>query len=316
MARILYTCPDNPSPSGGVRVLYRHVEILKKAGFDAWVVHDQQGFRPTWFRSDVPLLYAQGGLALDPADWVVIPEAHSAALEGLRDVGCRKAVFCQGHFLVFNTLTPQGAWSDYGVSEVLVTSIAIRDFVKRIFRVDPVLIPLSLELSEFRPGNGPAHAQVACMPRKGSHHLRMIQGMLHHMAPELRDVPWAAIEGLPEQEVAAVLRDSAFFLCTGYREGFGLPPLEAMACGAMPVGFRAGGGAEYATSENGFWVGDEDTIALADKLIELLRAYRHDPTDPRWRRTRQAGFATAARYTRAAEAQRLIEFWSARARSA
>jgi glycosyltransferase involved in cell wall biosynthesis len=310
MARVLYISHDNPRPSGGVRTLYRHVEILRKAGFDASVVQHQQGFRMAWFQSDAPVLYAEGGLALESADWVVIPEDHGAALEGFRNVGCSKAIFCQGHYHVFEFIPAGSSWTAYGVTQVLASSGPIRDFVRTVFGIEPAYVPLSLDLDLFRPAENPPELQLAFMPRKGAHHVRSIQGILHHRAPDLREIPWIAIDGRNEAEVAAILGRSAFFLSTGLREGFGLPPLEAMACGAMVVGFRAGGGSEYATQENGFWVADEDTFALADKLIEVLRAYRDANSSPLWASLRSAGYATAARYTRAAEAQRVVAFWS------
>jgi glycosyltransferase involved in cell wall biosynthesis len=79
------------------------------------------------------------------------------------------------------------------------------------------------------------------------------------------------------------------------------------------VGFRAGGGAEYARQDNGFWVADEDTLSLADKLMELLHAYQEGNAESLWRSVRAAGLGTATRYTREAEAERLIEFWSGQA---
>jgi hypothetical protein len=316
MARILYLSHDNPRPSGGVRTLYRHVEILRNAGFDAYVVQHQNGFRASWFRSDAPVLYAEGGLAFGPEDWAVIPEDHSQALEGLRNVDCRKAIFCQGHYQIFESIAPTSSWADYGATAVLASSIPIRDFVRGVFGLEPAYIPLSLDLDLFRPGTGRRELQVAFMPRKGAHHLRMVQALIHHRAPELGDIPWVAIDGYGETEVAATLGRSAFFLATGSREGFGLPPLEAMACGALVVGFRAGGGAEYARPDNGFWVADEDTLALADRLIELLRAYRGGQMEARWASVRDAGQRSAARYTRDAEAKRVIEFWAAQAPAA
>jgi hypothetical protein len=315
MARILYVSHDNPRPSGGIRTLYRHVELLSQAGFDASIVHFEHGFRVSWFPASVSVLYAAGGLQIQPEDWVVIPEDHGGALEGFRMVGCRKAVFCQGHYQIFHPMTPQGSWTDYGVSEIIVSSIPIRDFVRRMFAADPTCIPLSLDLAlfQFDPENRARQLQIAFMPRKGSQHLRFIQGILHHTAPELRDVAWVPIENRSEREVAQLLRESAFFLATGYQEGFGLPPLEAMACGTIVAGFRAGGGAEYATSDNGFWVADEDSIALADTLTELLRSYRRNPVDPRWSKVRSAGRTAAERYSQAAERDALLAFWSERA---
>lgn len=44
MARILYFCFASPQPTGGDKVIYRHVALLNQLGFKAWVVHPQTGF--------------------------------------------------------------------------------------------------------------------------------------------------------------------------------------------------------------------------------------------------------------------------------
>lgn len=314
MARILYLCHDNPNPSGGIRTLYRHVEILNSGGFDAYIVHYQTGFQPRWFQSAAPVIYADGGMGFNPDDWVVVPEDYCGALEGIRNVGCRKAVFCQGHYQIFQCLAPEASWRDYGISAVIASSIPICDFVRSVFGIEPAYIPLSLDHDLFSPGTDRERPlQVAFMPRKGAHHLRMARAIVHHLAPDLRDVPWVPIDALNESEVAATLRGAAFFLATGYREGFGLPPLEAMACGAMAIGFRAGGGTEYARDDNGFWVPDEDTFALAREMIRVFRAYRNPESGRLFDSVRAAGRATAASYNRAIETKRVIEFWSANA---
>lgn len=312
MARVLYICHDNPRPSGGIRVLYRHVEALRNGGIDAYVVHFSPEFRPAWFDSEAPVVYASAGLALSPADWVVIPEDHRQALAGLRGVACRKAILCQGHYLVFDGIEPGECWKDYGVSEVLVTSRPIADFVRQTFAVSPTFVPLSIDHAIFRPPAEPSarKLQVAYMPRKGPRHIRMAQGILRQRAPQLASIPWVAIDNLHESQVAALFRESAFFLATGYQEGFGLPPVEAMACGALVIGYQAGGGADYATDQNGLWVADEDTLGLADTLIEALGSYAHDPRAPRWEVMRRAGLATASRYIASAEREALLRFWT------
>ena len=39
---IYFFCPDIPHPMGGVRMLYRHVDILNANGCDASIVHASQ----------------------------------------------------------------------------------------------------------------------------------------------------------------------------------------------------------------------------------------------------------------------------------
>jgi glycosyltransferase involved in cell wall biosynthesis len=312
MSRILYLAHDIVAPAGGIRVLYRHAEILRRAGFDAYVVHRRPGIRVEWFSSSASVIYATGRFAVAPDDWVVIPEDHGDVLHAFAEFSGNKVLFCQNHWLIFNGIAPEQSWTQFGIREVLVSSGPIRDFVRRVMRVEPTLIPLSIDHSLFFDVSGTRPPTIAVMPRKGSHHMALIRGTVLHLAPELRDVPWLEIQDVSEEEVARILRRSSFFLSTGYREGFGLPPLEAMACGSLVVGFAAGGGADYATADNGFWVADEDAVGLAESLTELLLAYRRNPDDALWHNVRVAGQSTAARYSPQREADALIGFWSKR----
>lgn len=312
MARILYFCHDNPVPSGGVRVLYRHVEILNRFGFKAFVVHGRPGFRPLWFQSGAPRLYAGQSLGLGPGDWAVIPEDHPAAMEALKDAPCHKAVFCQNHYYVFEVLGPGQTWADYGVSEVLASSQAIEQFVARVFGLRPHLVPVAVDGGLFRPDEAARRVRVAYMPRKGAANIRMARGVFGQAAPHLAHIPWVALEGLNERQTARALAASGVFLATGRREGFGLPPVEAMSAGAIVVGFAGGGGREYADSRNGFWVPDEDPLELAETLIRVLELMSAQPDSGVFTAMREAGHATARRYAPDVMAERLLGFWSAR----
>ena len=49
---IYYRCPDKDYPVGGIRVIYRHVDLLNRNGFDAAVLHRLHPFRCTWFENE------------------------------------------------------------------------------------------------------------------------------------------------------------------------------------------------------------------------------------------------------------------------
>ena len=61
------------------------------------------------------------------------------------------------------------------------------------------------------------------------------------------------------------------FVCSSLSEGFGLPALEAMACGCPVVTTDTGGCREYAANNyNSLIVPIKDSKALADAIIEIL----------------------------------------------
>jgi glycosyltransferase involved in cell wall biosynthesis len=115
---------------------------------------------------------------------------------------------------------------------------------------------------------------------------------------------------MTEAEVARTLRGSRFFLSTSVQEGFGLPPLEAMGCGCLVIGFTGGGGDEFASTENGFWVEDQNTQALADEVERVLSLYRQNPDHPRWKEKQKAAEKSAGLYSFKNQKQALLETWN------
>ncbi len=97
----------------------------------------------------------------------------------------------------------------------------------------------------------------------------------------------------PQDELRRLYGRCDVWLCGSRREGFHLPMLEAMACGCPVVSTRIGGAADVVEDGvNGFLVKVEDSKALADRLVEILRL-----SDAKWRGMSEAALRTARRYT-------------------
>jgi glycosyltransferase involved in cell wall biosynthesis len=89
-------------------------------------------------------------------------------------------------------------------------------------------------------------------------------------------------------------------------EGLGLPPLEAMAAGALVCGFDGQGGQEYATPDNGFWVADGDLEGFAHAVAKALDL----PAEDAQMRVLN-GQATVSRFTESRFEQELELAWRA-----
>ena len=101
MTRIFILCPDWPEPSGGVKKLYRHAEVLNLHGISAAIVHQNPGFRPGWFQSPAPITY-DGEIDPGPSDFILVPEvAASQVMKMGKWRGVPKLIFNQGAYQTF-----------------------------------------------------------------------------------------------------------------------------------------------------------------------------------------------------------------------
>lgn len=98
----------------------------------------------------------------------------------------------------------------------------------------------------------------------------------------------------PHREVLRIMSGHRYLLALSAVEGFGLPPLEAMSCGAAAVGFHGGGGSSYYRAgwrRNALVCGYPDFRRLADLFARLLS------DDALARKLARRGRRTAADYT-------------------
>ena len=107
---------------------------------------------------------------------------------------------------------------------------------------------------------------------------------------------------VPDEAVPAILRHATAAAYTAIEEGFGLPALEALACGT-PLVTTAGTSMEEVAKDAALLVQPGDARGLAGALDMLVREDEGLAT----RRTR--GLAVAARHTWAASAEGHIEVY-------
>jgi len=103
----------------------------------------------------------------------------------------------------------------------------------------------------------------------------------------------AALVSAPtDLQLATLLRQATVFVFPSFFEGFGLPPLEAMACGVPVVTTACGGVSDFARDgENCLMTAPGNVDELAQAILRLLR----DP--PLRARLSAAGIETARPWT-------------------
>jgi glycosyltransferase involved in cell wall biosynthesis len=278
--RILFVAPDHDEPSGGIRGIYATVDHLNAAGIPSAVVHEQYGFRCTWFTSDTRVVWAEDVNAVPGRDLLVLPEVYGPRIAHIGP-GIAKAVFNRNTYNTFAgyPLVPEpGRPTAYEHPDVIAAVCVSDDNVEYLryafprLQVHRTINPVDPAL--FHPE--PKQPLLTFMPRKNA---RDAQQVLHLLAARgaLQGVEVVPLHGMTQEGVAAAQRRALAFLSFGHPEGWGRPPAEAMACGTVVVGYHGMGGREYLHADHAFPIVPGDVVGFARAVEHVLHLWRTDP---------------------------------------
>ena len=274
-------CPDWDRASGGVRKEYRAVDVLNDAGLTAAIVHKRPGFSCTWFEHDTRIVTA-ADVRVGPHDVIVVPEIYWPTIREL-PAGIRQVIFNQNAYLTLDSLATgsSAAASAYvrnpDLSSVVVVSEENAELLRYVFPDIPVeRVRHGLDPAVHFPSAGPFARKIAYMPRRRRDEARQVLEILA-LRGALDGWEVVAIEGRSETEVAETLRECRIFLSFSEREGFGLPPCEALACGCLVVGFDGFAGREFFRPPFAHAVPDGDVVAFARAAEALMRWTEDEP---------------------------------------
>ena len=301
---IYYLCPDITIPSGGVRRIYRHVEILARHGFTTAVLHQSRNFQPGWFSSNVPVRDTEHLRYLRDKDILVLPEVCYQAITQ-QDVGYRRVVIALSWAYIYYGLAPGQKYQTFGITDVICGCEYIREFIAATMGLSGRVIRAGIETDRFCPAAEKA-LQIACMPRKNKGYLHNIECAFRSQFPQFDHVPFIRLEGVDHDQVAARLAESALFLSTGFPEGIARPVLEAMASECLVVGFHGRGGLEYMRHrDNCYVVPDADVLGASKALAEAIIEFQS-----RSRAMQGSARATALLYSNEREEEDVLTFWA------
>jgi hypothetical protein len=271
---VYYLCAGFDHPTGGNRTIYRHVDELNSAGIPAVVVHHESGFACSWFEHNTPVMGAEG-VSLTPHDILVVPEFYGAGLDKL-PTGPRIVIFNQNAYQTFVGIRSEGPGTPYrdvpGIEAILVVSHDNADYLRYAFpKLRVKRVRNVVDGNVFYPSAVPAGRRVAVMPRRRAADRAQVMHLLRARGC-LDSWEFVTIDGLSERETAEALRSCAIFLSFSEREGFGMPPAEAMACGCYVIGFTGLGGREFFDPATSIPVEEGNILAFAKATERALLA--------------------------------------------
>ena len=122
---IYYFCPETALLSSGIRLLYRHVEILCSHQFPAAILHQTKDFR----RADLATVPVAAPDAIVEGDIVVVPEGLSGYMELLYGLPIRCFAIALNWHYIYRNLKPYHDFRSFGIECVLTNSPFIEKMV-------------------------------------------------------------------------------------------------------------------------------------------------------------------------------------------
>jgi glycosyltransferase involved in cell wall biosynthesis len=237
--------PPLKRPSGGVAVLTQLARTLVAQGRDAILTCPESGHVPR----DLPTApFDANGDFLRAGDVLVVPEGWPGIIPTGMSRKARVLVYVQNWSFMQGVLPEGVAWNRLPV-EHLAVSGPVAWFLENVLGLTVLgVVPAVVDPVFFgRRGERGKGMRVAWMPRKNKGLARQVQRIASELLERaaLPPATFVPIQGLPLEGVAEILAGCQVFQCSGFPEGFALPPLEAMACGCVPTGFSGIGGFEY-----------------------------------------------------------------------
>jgi hypothetical protein len=268
--RILLRTDDNHK-IGGVRQIYRHIDVLNANGFDAAVIHPTKGFRCSWFENSTRTIGFEE-LNLTEDDYLVLPELDQDVPSFPGSDKCKVVVLAQnpfGFLRGFGGIRQLFEFYQKRVSGVICVSEHSRKHLQALLpHLKVHRIKYSFDKPPFGQGNTKQKV-ITFMPRRRGQDMDTILFILEKTGC-LAGWKIVPIIDVPESRVADIMRTASVFMAGGQMEGFGMPAAEAMACGCCVVGWHGYGAEEAFNPEFSRAVPDGDVFAYIEALREIL----------------------------------------------
>jgi len=244
---IYYYLPQIGAISGGIKQIYRHIEILNSTGYNAKIFYGMLDRNNLWFDNGCPK--ENNLLAILSDDYIALPEISLQCVNKFLTRTKNIIIFNQNCYYTFvstqyNLDKFKPIIYDFDIIKAfIVVSEDSRNYLNTCFPNNYI----------YRVFNGindklfyPQHKEniITFMPRKNNNHINQIINIISRNEI-LKGWKLIAVDNMTQSQVADIFNSSKIFLSTGCPEGCPLPPLEAIFSGNVVVGYTGVGGKEY-----------------------------------------------------------------------
>jgi glycosyltransferase involved in cell wall biosynthesis len=303
---IVYLVTDTGYLAGGMRVIFEHVNRLSALGHKVEVWQREKGAQP-YFKSDVPVKHIDAQ-DLSTPDILVLTDLifMDNALTAKRKRGTTYFLM-QHDFEWLAEATGEGKYGSWfaqhensyrsGNVRILVVSSWLQSTMRTRHNIETYLVrngvdtsifypkepyikqpkPLALLIYDPQAWKGFEETVNALLSLKELDIKVAMVGRSYPLTP-YNDGQYYGFSFpslffcRPNQgELASIYSSASLFISASWKEGFGLPGLEAMACGVPLLTTDSGGPSDYAiANETAIVVPAQDINAMQDGIRKLL----------------------------------------------
>lgn len=225
--------------SGGIQIIYEHADILNENKIMTKVVSLGGRFNSIyadWFDHKTMVSYLnQEFKKIKEEDIIICPEVIPQEI--LKFKKGKKLLFVQNW-----ALYREGSAEKYGFDGIIALEGYCTEYMKERSNLPIFSVLNGLDLNKFSyKKNKKNNNTMLILYRKNQ---KDIDNFIKNFPKDLDDTFEFEIiyEHLEKNELIRRYEKNDIYLSFGYPEGFALPPLEAMGCGCVIVGFTGRGG--------------------------------------------------------------------------
>lgn len=291
--KIIY-CLESTGVAGGHKVVFDHLNLLSALG---WEVELYAMSRPMWYRTNFPVTIVPSYSAMQTMlekekDAIIVAtwwKTQKPVYESCKKSGSTPVYFVQdietsyyGENDPIGTIVMQSYekdmeyittsdWNMKQLSDLSIQATKINPAIDHnVFKVDPVIVRQNRQLLALNRSHPLKNIgmTVAAWNRLGN---KEYDYVMFGIDPKPASDMAKLVYNPTDKQVARIYSEATFLIQTSKHEGFCLPILEAMACGAVVITTDADGNADFCRDEvNCIIVDQGDDEMLAKKIEEWI----------------------------------------------
>ncbi len=229
------------TPNGNTQYIYETAKELIDLDYKVTMLHQEKTFTGvgSWLGDEydnIPHSCIENeNIKVSASDFLIIPEIFSNVMNQTKDLPCKRIVLCQNLNYITEFIPLGVSWANYNIQDVITTSEVQAHDIKSLFpNIKTKVISPSIP-EYFRNNDVPKKLMVSIVTKEQSLVNKIIK-QFHWKFPQYRWITFTDLRGMPREQFAETLRESAITVWVDDDTYFGYAPVEAIKSGSITIG--------------------------------------------------------------------------------